>query len=160
MGKFGIVAALAMAMIAAVPASAAKLLFTIENPTLADFQFTLDDHATPFSSTLASAMFIDVPSSQGLTILTVFGPDGGGGLSYDGGPSYFGDVIYTGDVSAPVFHTGVFSLFDPFSGPTDATLTVTLAPVPEPAAWAMMLAGFGMTGAAMRSRRKVAIRLA
>ncbi|MFM5915892.1 MAG: PEPxxWA-CTERM sorting domain-containing protein [Chakrabartia godavariana] len=29
--------------------------------------------------------------------------------------------------------------------------------VPEPAAWAMMLAGFGITGAAMRKRKKVAI---
>jgi hypothetical protein len=152
------VAALAIATIAAVPASAAKLLFTIENPTLADFQFTLDDHATPFSANPGSAMFLDVPSSQGPTTLTIFGEDSGGGLSYDGGPSYFGDVIYTGDISAPVFTIGVFSLFDPFSGPTDATLTVTLAPVPEPAAWAMMLAGFGITGAAMRRRSKATVR--
>ncbi|MBA2466428.1 MAG: PEPxxWA-CTERM sorting domain-containing protein, partial [Sphingomonas sp.] len=28
--------------------------------------------------------------------------------------------------------------------------------VPEPATWAMMLIGFGATGAAMRRRRKVA----
>lgn len=30
-----------------------------------------------------------------------------------------------------------------------------LAPVPEPSTWAMMLAGFAMTGAAIRRRRKV-----
>jgi len=32
--------------------------------------------------------------------------------------------------------------------------------VPEPATWAMMLAGFGAIGGAMRSRRKAAVRLA
>lgn len=31
------------------------------------------------------------------------------------------------------------------------------APVPEPAGWAMMLLGFGAAGAAVRSRRKVAV---
>jgi hypothetical protein len=30
--------------------------------------------------------------------------------------------------------------------------------VPEPASWAMMLAGFGAIGSAMRSRRKAAVR--
>lgn len=34
-------------------------------------------------------------------------------------------------------------------------LTVDLAVVPEPATWAMMIAGFGMVGAAMRRRRRV-----
>lgn len=33
-----------------------------------------------------------------------------------------------------------------------------VAPAPEPASWALMLAGFGAIGAAMRSRRKVAVR--
>lgn len=35
-----------------------------------------------------------------------------------------------------------------------------VAPVPEPASWALMLAGFGAIGAAMRSRRRVAVRFA
>jgi hypothetical protein len=34
------------------------------------------------------------------------------------------------------------------------------AGVPEPAAWAMMLAGFGLVGAAMRRREKVAVTFA
>lgn len=33
---------------------------------------------------------------------------------------------------------------------------VYLAPVPEPTTWAMMIVGFGVVGAAMRSRRRVA----
>jgi hypothetical protein len=32
--------------------------------------------------------------------------------------------------------------------------------VPEPAAWAMMLAGFGLVGSAMRRRSKVAVTFA
>jgi hypothetical protein len=34
------------------------------------------------------------------------------------------------------------------------------APVPEPASWAMMICGFGMTGGVMRARRKSRIRFA
>ena len=37
-----------------------------------------------------------------------------------------------------------------------ANFNVTAAAVPEPATWAMMLVGFGMTGAAMRYRRRSA----
>ena len=38
--------------------------------------------------------------------------------------------------------------------------SVATAAVPEPAAWAMMVGGFGMVGGAMRSRRKMAVRFA
>ena len=31
--------------------------------------------------------------------------------------------------------------------------TLTIAAVPEPTSWAMLIAGFGLTGAAMRRRR-------
>ena len=34
--------------------------------------------------------------------------------------------------------------------------TISLGTVPEPASWVMLLAGFGLTGAAMR-RRKITI---
>lgn len=39
-------------------------------------------------------------------------------------------------------------------------LSIDKAAVPEPAAWAMMLAGFGLVGAAMRRREKVAVSFA
>ncbi|WP_174274294.1 PEPxxWA-CTERM sorting domain-containing protein [Sphingomonas bacterium] len=38
-------------------------------------------------------------------------------------------------------------------------VALTAAAVPEPASWAMMVAGFGAVGSAMRSRRKPAARL-
>jgi len=47
------------------------------------------------------------------------------------------------------------------TGSRDALLdNVSVASVPEPTSWAMLVAGFGLAGGAMRSRRKPAIRLA
>lgn len=42
---------------------------------------------------------------------------------------------------------------------TNVTLTPLAAAVPEPAAWMVMLGGFGMIGGALRSRRKAAVRV-
>ncbi len=39
------------------------------------------------------------------------------------------------------------------------TATDSIPAVPEPASWAMMIGGFGVMGAALRRRRKVALRL-
>jgi hypothetical protein len=39
----------------------------------------------------------------------------------------------------------------------DSDLRTPAAPVPEPATWAMMIAGFGLAGAVMRRRRAVVI---
>lgn len=36
------------------------------------------------------------------------------------------------------------------------TFEVDVSPVPEPASWALLIAGFGLTGAAMRRRERVA----
>jgi hypothetical protein len=43
--------------------------------------------------------------------------------------------------------------FPAFGGTNFGTLTISLAPVPEPTSWAMMIAGFGLVGAAMRRRQ-------
>lgn len=43
------------------------------------------------------------------------------------------------------------------------TITVKIAlapPIPEPAAWALMIGGFGLAGSAMRYRQRVSVRLA
>jgi len=50
-----------------------------------------------------------------------------------------------------------------FANPTEIDVTefLTTAPaVPEPAVWAMFIAGMGLTGAAMRRRQRVAVRFA
>jgi hypothetical protein len=46
-----------------------------------------------------------------------------------------------------------------FSGATNAVFSAAVAPVPEPATWAMMLMGFGMVGYGLRSRRKSSVRV-
>jgi PEP-CTERM motif len=62
----------------------------------------------------------------------------------------------TGFLSAPVgafFNFGVYNdSFPVGAGSNFGTLTVSLAPVPEPASWAMMIAGFGIVGATLRRR--------
>ena len=68
---------------------------------------------------------------------------------------YFGGLEIS---QAANFPTGTFGSPGTYSG-DGATLTITNLnppPAPEPATWAMMLAGFGGLGLAMRSRRKQA----
>jgi len=58
--------------------------------------------------------------------------------------------------SFPATTTGLILQIGPdgFNGGID-NLSFTTAPVPEPANWAMLIAGFGLCGAAMRRRRAV-----
>lgn len=64
-----------------------------------------------------------------LTDTSLAGPAGGGHLTWDAG--------------TPFQMNFAFDHFDP----------EPISPVPEPAVWAMMLAGLGMAGGALRSRR-------
>lgn len=48
----------------------------------------------------------------------------------------------------------------PTAGFWTAQLPTVTAPVPEPATWAMLIAGFGMLGFAMRRRRRVTVAFA
>lgn len=74
----------------------------------------------------------------------------------------------TGTVQQFTVPTGATRLFlgtvDTYEWNNDAgSITVTITPlaaaVPEPGSWAMMVAGFGLVGAAMRTRSKVNPRL-
>lgn len=58
---------------------------------------------------------------------------------------------------ADIYVTGWMWLPDPAAPPWIYQFTGhvdTLAPVPEPASWAMMVAGFGLAGGALRGRRR------
>lgn len=65
-----------------------------------------------------------------------------------------GPQIYGGSEAAPIFQPGTFQLNDLYNS-NSYTLTISdlnVSAVPEPAAWAMMVFGFGIAGAAMRRR--------
>lgn len=72
-----------------------------------------------------------------------------------------GMQLYTGTETAPTFKIGTFKLggfkIGSFSSPSGYNITIASSAVPEPATWAMMLAGFGMVGLAMRRHRNVRV---
>jgi hypothetical protein len=59
-----------------------------------------------------------------------------------------GLALFSGSVTHPLFAAGTWT-----AGNTTITATAATGAVPEPAAWAMLIAGFGLTGAAARRRR-------
>lgn len=70
-------------------------------------------------------------------------------------PAYSPDHVYTfllntGAVSPTQLHFGVG---DGNFSDNGGSFRVTISAVPEPASWAMMIAGFGLAGAAMRRKR-------
>jgi hypothetical protein len=66
---------------------------------------------------------------------------------------FFGLPLFTGSTMLPQLTTGTFTLASDFdSSQSFLTITAAAAAVPEPASWAMMLAGFGAVGFTMRRR--------
>jgi hypothetical protein len=87
-----------------------------------------------------------------------------------------GNLTATGGIGAGLFAQGAtLSIADSQSSPhyvdnpvpvdtaelrtTLSPITVTVGGAPEPASWAMMLVGFGLTGAALRRRSNAAVRV-
>ncbi len=70
---------------------------------------------------------------------------GEGDLLEFGGPQ-----LFDGPVDNPRLRVGTFTLLDAFSG---SPISLSVVAVPEPASWAMMIAGFAIAGAAMRRRK-------
>lgn len=166
------------ASIFAVPASAMVYDFSVVSTVQAngnsdyipDYQFSIDtateSNPADFFSNDYAFTFFDVPTTgqrptidspdgdeSYLSELTFF-PAATGGAFTDNGPnSYFGQQLYTGTTANPKFLTGTFNLFDADpTGSPDAVVTITAA-VPEPASWALMIAGFGVVGRSMRNSR-------
>jgi len=63
--------------------------------------------------------------------------------------------------NGPAWDTGTLQLFywDSNSGDNSNSVAVSIAAVPEPATWAMMLFGFALAGFAMRRRTKEGVRV-
>lgn len=167
---FGSAAMLATAI--AVPANAVLLHFTLTGLYSADWY--LDSQPTPdvvtphefgmFNVTGTFPGTLD-PVAIGFYDAAIL-PEGGGFVMVAVPPSGTADiltetsgpVLFTGDASAPTLKTGHFILDDLGAGsvitPDQYTLDVTVAGVPEPASWALMIGGLGAIGGALRGRKQ------
>ncbi|MET3712165.1 hypothetical protein ABIC65_002877 [Sphingomonas trueperi] len=154
----------AAAVAAAAPANAAQYRFVITGSQT--IKFVLDASPTPPV----------VDPGNYFVLAGVTGTINNVSTTFDlgfGSPSYFfnfglinnvigtgfvstGTSLFTGPESAPTFKLGTFSL-TPNTPDPDYTLTITA--VPEPASWAMLLAGFGALGMMVRRRRDVTVRV-
>lgn len=95
-------------------------------------------------------------------LIEFYDAGGGGGACADIVCSLFdlyGPALFSGSVTAPTFLTGTFSLNQ--GSPSGPGVRLTIADIgnggviPEPATWAMLIAGFGLVGSALRRRRAV-----
>jgi hypothetical protein len=151
------------AMTVAMPAAAAKYLFQLSGPVSG--QFTLDSDAIPFADDAQGLAYIQVATTiagidaDGIDV-DLFSGTTGGGLRLTASSS--GDILLTAtgtqlysrsSAGTLSFATGTFTLPDTDGG----FATVAVAAIPEPTTWALMIAGFGLAGGALRSQRRRAV---
>jgi len=164
--RYSLALAAASMVAAASPASAAVQL----RVTGTSGSFTVDTYrCTNGTCTFASS----APGGRGSVGFEVFAPDSVltdaetivTGRSDDGLVSFGAKILNTNGflsavnlVSAQAFtpltptFTGIRTVFTTTAN-VGTVFNVTAAAVPEPATWALMLAGFGMVGYALRRRR-------
>ncbi len=140
----------------------------VPNPTTsstARFNGTQITYTRPNSTT----PLVETGQFDGPTFFTTIDQGGLAILRLDREPAgqeqfrLFGAQLFTGPTSTPVFRLGTFDLSStPRNGgdpvqPLTYRLTISdsaAVAVPEPASWAMMICGIGMTGAAFRQRAR------
>jgi hypothetical protein len=158
----------AMTLFALVPANASPLLFSFSGPS-GTASFQLDSKPSP--DYVNSISFL--PGSDQFGFNNVAGTfNGSPGVASTinfgegiyasfnilapglGFTQFSGPTLFSGPASSPAFSAGSFTLINPFFG--NGKLVISPAPnaVPEPATWAMLLFGLGLTGAASRYRRR------
>ena len=155
---------MATALVAfASPAYAAPLLFTFSDLNNSSFQIDSNPVSAPssiFSFTTSVTNGKQNGAAFDFGTVRFFSSIGGGGVfSEFGSPGGFGPQLFSGTTATPVFSPGTYAFTNLFGSPNGAGLTVSAVAVagavPEPATWAMMLAGFGGIGFALRRRSKV-----
>jgi len=159
----------ATGLILAPPAQAVMHQFDITGDYTASFQLDSDPSPDAVEDGVGFVLWdVDGFSDAvlGVADVTFYNTAIGGGMGivdHYGGSILFvtdGPQLYTGPESAPTLLTGIFALTE-FGGAGTYTLTVSSleAAVPEPASWAMMIAGFGLVGGAMRRGQRSTVSL-
>lgn len=146
-------------------ANAASYRFDVSDPDatlggqpLGTYHFFLDSSPTPAAFDATTFMVEGTTYSHTFSdnatfdSFTFYDASGGGGFD-DFENVYEGDVLFTGTTAQPTFRLGTFAL-DNFVNPATITISaVGTGTVPEPAAWALLVGGFGLVGGALRRSR-------
>jgi hypothetical protein len=155
-------AAAAMAIATAAPAQADPFKFVITGDYSASF--ILDSSPSPDDGIVGLYFTLwDIEGFPdaifGLADVHFYNGSFGGGIGIE---DFYGDTfllltdgpqLYSGGEDAPTFLTGTYGLTEyQGTGTYSLTISAVSAAVPEPAAWGMMIGGFGLAGAAMRRR--------
>lgn len=170
---FSLFAASILALASAAPAIAAEQLhYSLSGAYSAEWDLLLmpvPDQSDAGSFTIQT-VFGTFPGADQPVTLTFY--VSGNPFPFDGGFSIVdsssngrllpGDQLFTGSTGAPTMRTGTFSLD---AVVIDSEGHILLVPdayqliasvVPEPATWAMLVAGFGLAGMALRQRARPA----
>lgn len=167
--KTGAAVATLLAVLAASPASATLLNFELTGSHQASFQIDTETVPNFFSSSslIGNQVGFDDVSGifggvAGLASIS-FGTNLIADFNIGGTPLGFvqltsnGPDLFTGNPADPVFTLGSFNLSNPFFGQNDV-LTISVAAVPEPSTWSMMILGFATVGfIAYRRKRSPAM---
>ena len=185
MGKIGLGAVAGAIALMAAPAANATVFNTYHPGSGFNFYLTSGTPFTPsitanFGDGFASALtfddkFVFIIPQNGLgsgSVSTSFSSTRNkltitnlmiNGISYVVPATGSGQSLSVSDIPIIAGATNTIEVFGKTAsrgGTFSGTLTFSADDVPEAATWAMMLAGFGMVGAAMRRRPKVAVTFA
>ncbi len=169
-GQFVAAGAVIIALMTSAAASAQLLEFDFSGPS-GTAVFDLDSNPSPdfASSFLGSDQFgfHDVAGTFGGIAGTASTISFGNGLFASlnivapnlGFTQFSAPTLFSGTPQAPTFLPGSYVLVNPFFGNGSLTIveasgTPGTGAVPEPASWALLLAGFAAVGTAARHRRR------
>ena len=162
------ISAAAISLMPGSPAGAVVLNYSLTGDYQASWQ--LDSEQLPIDAQEGFGIIYDgvkgsfaAPLSD-IAEVCFFNDALGGGLqlntigTFDGVVSTSGPQLYSGSELKPTLLTGkfLFSGYDVVNEVVDPSRSYTLrvsVAVPEPASWAMLIAGFGLTGATLRRRQ-------
>lgn len=151
----------ALAALSSVPAAAAPVLFELSGSRNATFTIDSDDvpdflslsgFGNQISYNNVAGTYGGAPGSGTIGFGTGIFADLNVGGTALGFTQFAGPDLFMLANSKPVFNSGTFALTSIVSGSSTLTIS-TVSAVPEPATWAMMLAGFGGAGFLVRRRK-------